>query len=128
MCQKDKYISCGVFIRSFLEQYPQKIFYMPGSADLLTIDVLISQSEKEYHIDGICIDGLSCMYDEDEVEFYKYDDSDYFAQKVTSDKLEIILMEKIVLPKNRAKFTYNKTISSDTKILVPYNFSILRYI
>lgn len=101
---------------------------MPGSTDLLTIDVLISQSGNEYHIDGICIDGLSGMYDEDEVEFYKYDDSDYFSQKLTSDELEIILMEKIVVPKNRAKFTYNENISSDTKILVPYNFNILRYI
>lgn len=128
MCQKHKYISCSVFIRSFLEQYPQKIFYMPGSTDLLTIDVLISQSDNEYHIDGIYIDGLSCMYDEDEVEFYKHNDSDYFCQEVTSDKLEIILMEKIVIPKSRAKFTYNENISSDTKILVPYNFSILRYI
>ena len=128
ICQKDKYISCSLFIRSHLEQYPQKIFYMPGSTNLFIIDILISQSESEYHIDGIYIDGLSCMYNEDEVEFYKYDYYNYFLRKVTSEQLEILLMEKMVVPRNRTKFIYNEKISPDTKILVPYDFSILRYI
>lgn len=128
ICQKDKYVSCGLFIQSFLEQYPQRIFYMPGSADLLTIDILISQSKNIYHIDGIYIDSLNCMYDEDEVELYKYGRSEYLPQKITSSEFELILMEKMVVPRNRAKFTYNEKMSPDTPILVPYDFSILRYI
>lgn len=128
LCQKEKYSSCASFIRSFLEQYPQRIIYIPGSSDLMTIDILVSQSENEYHIDGICIDGLSCMYDEDEIEFYKYDEDNYYVRKMTSIDLETRIMHKIVAPRNKIKFTYNEKISPDTKILVPDSFGLLRYI
>ena len=29
LCQREKYASCGSFIRSYLEQYPQRIIYVP---------------------------------------------------------------------------------------------------
>ena len=69
LCIKDRYAVCGLFIRDFLEQYPQRLIYIPGSRSVLTTDILISREDDEYHIDGICVDGLSCMYDEDATEF-----------------------------------------------------------
>lgn len=128
LCIRDKYAACGLFIREFLEQYPQRIFYVPGSRNVLTADILISKEDEQYHIDGICIDGLSCMYNEDATEFYEYDGLSYSYREVTLSELENIVLEKVTTPQNRMKFTCNMAISSTTPILIPYNFNLLRYI
>lgn len=128
LCIKDRYAVCGVFIRDFLEQYPQRIIYIPGSGNILTTDILISEEDDQYHIDGICIDGLSCMYDEDATEFYEYNGSSYYYKEVTLSELENIILEKVAIPKNKIKFTCNVNISPQTSILIPSNFNLLRYV
>ena len=128
LCIKDRYAVCGLFIRDFLEQYPQRLIYIPGSRSVLTTDILISREDDEYHIDGICVDGLSCMYDEDATEFYEYDSSSYYYREVTLSRLENIILEKVAAPKNKIKFTYNVEIPATTSILIPSDFNLLRYV
>lgn len=128
LCIKDRYAVCGLFIRDFLEQYPQRLIYIPGSRNVLTTDILISREDDEYHIDGICIDGLSCMYDEDATEFYEYDSSSYYYREATLSELENIILEKVAAPKNKIKFTCNVEIPATTSILIPNDFNLLRYV
>ncbi|MGM9606328.1 MAG: caspase domain-containing protein [Oscillospiraceae bacterium] len=128
LCMKSKFAACGLFIRDYLEQYPQQIIYIPGSKNFLTTDILISKENDEYHIDGIYIDGLSCMYDENATEFYEYNDTSYFYREVTLPELENIILEKIAAPRSKIKFTCNIPIPATTSILIPYNFRLLRYI
>lgn len=127
LCIKKRYAVCGLFIRDFLEQYPQRLIYIPGSRNVLTTDILISQADHEYHIDGICIDGLSCMYNEDATEFYEYDNSSYYRE-VSLSELEKIILKKVAAPKNKIKFTCNIKIPATTPILIPDNFNLLRYV
>lgn len=77
LCQRKEYVYCDSFIKNYLEQYPQYVRYIPGTPDLLTVDILIARSDIGYHIAGICIDGLSCMYDKDSSDLYVYDDFSY---------------------------------------------------
>ncbi len=128
LCTKSKYQSCGLFIQNFLEQYPQRIIFTPGTLNSLTVDILLTKNEGEYHVDGVCIDGLSCMYDKDETEPYEYDDENYYYGRWTLSEFQCILLEKIAAPRNRVKFSCNATISETTPIYIPHEFSLCRYI
>lgn len=128
LCQREKYASCGSFIRSYLEQYPQRIIYVPGAPDLLTIDILISQGERGYHIDGICVDGLSCMYDQDASDFYVYNEFSYYYREMTITDIANDILFRIAAPKNKVKFTCNVNVEKETSVLVPVDYNLLRYI
>ena len=128
LCLKEQYKLCGLFIRDFLEQYPQQIIYIPGSDNVLTADILISQEDDHYYIESIYIDGLSCMYNTDGSEFYEYDGLDDCHREGTLSVLESIILKKVAAPKSKIKFTCNMKISPKSTILIPYNFNLLRYI
>ena len=70
ICEKEKYSSCGSFIKTFLEQYPQRVLYLPGSNQTVTVDVVVSKIVEKYCINGIYLDGLNCMYDKDGNSIY----------------------------------------------------------
>ncbi len=82
----------------------------------------------EYHVDGVCIDGLSCMYDKDETQPYEYDDENYYYGERTLPEFQGMLLEKIAAPRNRVKFSCNAIISETTPIYIPHEFSLCRYI
>ena len=128
LCLKEEYASCSTFIRYALEQYPQRIIYLPGSPDSLIVDILISQSNGVYHIDGVFIDGLNCMYNEDASRFYAYDATNWYVCEMDLSEITSGLLHKIVVPKNKVKFTYNLEIPKNTKIIVPVDYNLLRYI
>lgn len=128
LCQKKEYVSCGSFIKNYLEQYPQYVRYIPGTPDLLTIDILIAHSDIGYHIDGVCIDGLSCMYDKDSSGPYVYDGFSYAYREMTIRDITTDLCCRIAVPKNMVKFTCNIKIPNDSSVLVPLDFTLLRYI
>lgn len=128
LCLQEKYAPCSSFIRNYLEQYPQKIVYVPGTTDSLTVDILISQSNGIYHVDGVCIDGLNCMYNGDASHYYAYDDSNGFDCEMKITEITTNLQRKLVVPKNKVKFTYNLEIPNDVNIIVPVDYNLLRYI
>lgn len=127
LCQKDKYSPCGAFIRSFLEQYQQRIIYVPSSKETLNIDITLKKYEQ-YHIEGVFIDGLACMYDEDGLKLYEYDDSYYSVRELTPSQLEYQIAEMIATPRNKIKITFSERLDPEDKILVPYQFQLLRYV
>lgn len=128
LCQKERYSICSMFVRSYLEQYPQRIIYIPGTPTALTIDILISQNSNRWHIDGIYIDGLSCMYDKDSSELYEYDDSMPYYREMSKSELEESIIEKVVVPQNRVRFTYNSELTGLDKVLTPPDYQLLRYV
>ena len=127
LCQQEKYASSASFIRSYLEQYPQQILHIPGSQDILTIDILVSEKNARYIVDGICIDGLSCMYNQEATDFYAYD-RHAFCSEMTLDDVATNILFKIAAPKNRVKFTYNMNLGKDVSVVFPFDFNLLRYI
>jgi hypothetical protein len=127
LCQKDKYSPCGLFIRSFLEQYPQRIIYMPSSKETLCIDITLKKDEQ-YYVEGIFIDGLACMYDEDGLKLFEYEDLYYTVKQLTPSQLEYQIAEMIAAPRNKIKIAFSERLDSEKKILVPYHFQLLRYV
>ena len=95
---------------------------------MLTIDILIAHSDIGYHIDGVCIDDLSCMYDKDSSGPYVYDGFSYAYREMTIRDITTDLCCRIAVPKNMVKFTCNIKIPNDSSVLVPLDFTLLRYI
>lgn len=127
LCQEEQFSACSLFIRSYLEQYPQRIIYIPGSEETMNIDIIVHKDDQ-YYIDGIYIDGLSCMYDEDGSNLYQYSNSSYYVKEVTISELEDIIVHILAVPKNRIKITLSLKLNSEERICVPYQFKLLRYI
>lgn len=128
LCLKDQYKNSCHFIRNLLEQYSQKVIYLPGSTEVLSIDVIISfcsENNKNY-VDSICVDGIDCMYVEDETEPYHYENHYYLASQ-TADEINAIILKAIAAPKNKARISYNIAYSSDDTFLCPYSFKLERY-
>jgi hypothetical protein len=127
-CLKDKYSECGKFLQNNLEQFPQRIFYLPGSENYLSIDLMVSSVERDRYIDGIYIDGLSCMYDGNAKTRYENLYNLYSCREMTPKELESSIRAKVIVTKNRVKFTYNISLQETDKILVPDDYQLLRYI
>lgn len=127
LCQKEKYSACSAFIRSFLEQYPQRIIHIPGSQEIINVDITIGIDEQ-YHIEEIYVDGLACMYDEDGSKLYEYTSSYYYLNEITPSQLEYSVAEMVAAPRNKIKITLNVRLDPEEKISVPNQFQLLRYI
>lgn len=129
LCQKEKYSDSAAFIRNYLEQYPQRIIYIPGSPEIMSIDVTIGFDDKQgqFYLDGIFLDGLACMYEEGSEKLYEYHYS-YALGKITSTQLEYTISTMIGAPQNRIRFTMNKALKAQEELLIPDKFVLLRYI
>lgn len=120
--------SCN-FIRGYLEQYQNRILYLPGTKEAMCIDVIVSRSEEHssYAVEGICIDGVSSMFPNiDSDELFQSD----MAQGCTlynSNQLEQLICQNIALPRNKATISYNISLNGTDKIVCPIVFVLKRY-
>jgi len=57
-----------------------------------------------------------------------YDDSNGFDCEMKITEITTNLQRKLVVPKNKVKFTYNLKIPKDVNIIVPVDYNLLRYI
>lgn len=128
LCLKDQFKNSCQFIRNLLEQYSQKVIYLPGTTEVLCIDVVVKYCDEKgkNFVDSICVDGMECMYIEDETDLYHYE-SHYFLPERTPDKINNFILTAIAIPKNKVKISYSIEYTSDDTFLCPYRFSLERY-
>lgn len=121
LCQRDEYLSCASFIRSFLEQHIQRVIYLPGTSEILNIDIILEKN-IDYQITEIYIDGLACMYNEDGLKYFD------FHKSVTKSQLEYLLSEMIAVPMSKKRITFSIEPDANENIQMPNYFQILRYV
>ena len=132
MCSNPNYQASAHFIQGLLAQYPQRMTYIPGSLNSVSVDIIVSESDGEYHVDGIYVDGLSCMYNESGTELYKFVpfsySSSYFCGCMNRRQIEASICDMLVLPQSKSKFTFNIPVSDDTEILMARQYRLLKYL
>ncbi|MCL2592034.1 MAG: caspase family protein [Defluviitaleaceae bacterium] len=134
LCQLEKYEKCSIFIRSFLEQYPNRIVYLPGTTEVMSVDVILEKydgclpsnsSNAKHQIVEIYVDGLASMYDEDGLKFIT---GNQLCVRTRISQFQSDFTDKIVVPTNKIKMTFNMPVNKDSMIGVPWNYQILRYV
>lgn len=136
MCLNPNYQASAHFIQGLLAQYPKSMIYIPGSLNSVSIDVIISESDGEYHLDSIYVDGLSCMYNESGTAPYKFVPFSYpFAypfpyvyDHMNWRQIELSICGMLVLPQSKSKFTFNIPVSDDVEILMPRQYRLQKYL
>ena len=124
------------FICSQLEDFEQKVFYIPGGAKL-EITVAFNECFEEYGEEGIiyCIEGVymegqNILYTEDGTELYQYSEVGYFHKQMSITELEDFLRESFAVTRRNIAIDYTYDYSpktDDITIFVPMNQQFLRY-
>ena len=131
LCNKKMFEDSRAFICDALGKYPGRIIYLPGTTSELMIDILIEKTagDEYFHIDNVCIDGMRCLYNEEETERYEFDSETWYDHSVgTLEEFEELVAKKIGAPIRKLKFTCNGEIGQKDEIYMPYSFSLCRYI
>lgn len=128
LCANEKYNRSCLFIRSMLEQYSQRIVYLPGTSEVLCIDVIIKarSSDDMNYIDSIYIDGISSMYVEDETEPYNYRNGNQLME-LTAEMIDDRICRLIAIPRNKVNITHSIDISDSDTLLCPDEFTLEWY-
>lgn len=124
------------FICNQLEDFEQKVFYVPGGEKII-ITVAFNECFEEYGeegtvycIEGIYMEGQNILYTEDGTELYQFSDAGYFHRKMDITDLESFLRENLVVTRRNISIDYTYDYSPETDditILVPMNQQLLRY-
>lgn len=125
-----KYNSSCKFIWEYLQQYSQRVLYLPGTDKILYLDVVISLDETDdYFLETLSLEGINILYNAEGTELYDYEvDGDFFKASLKISAFESKIQEYIVAPKENIIFNYsNKQFDPDEHIIVPYEFTLLKY-
>lgn len=124
------------FICSQLEDFEQKVFYIPGG-EKLEITVAFNECYEEYGeegtiycIEGVYMEGQNILYTEDGTELYQYSEVGYFHKQMSITELEDFLRESFVVTRRNITIDYTYDYSpktDDITIFVPMNQQFLRY-
>ena len=124
------------FICSQLEDFEQKVFYLPGG-EKIKITVNLNECFEEYveegtvyFIEGIYLEGQNILYTEEGTELYQYSEVGYFHKQMDIMELEDFLRENLVVTRRNISIDYTYDYSpknNDIIILVPMNQQFLRY-
>ena len=124
------------FICNQLEDFEQKVFYVPGG-EKINITVAFNECFEEYGkegtvycIEGIYMEGQNILYTEDGTELYQYSEAGYFHKKMNTTELEDFIRENLVVTRRNITIDYTYDYSpktDDITILVPMNQQLLRY-
>ena len=124
------------FICSQLEDFEQKVFYVPGGQKIkITIalnEYFIEYGEEGtiYFIEGIYMEGQNILYNEDGTELYQFSESGYYHRDMNVTELEAFLRENLVVTRRNIlieyTFDYEPKVDEIT-IVVPMNQQLLRY-
>lgn len=124
------------FICNQLEDFEQKVFYVPGG-EKIKITVALNEYFIEYgeegavyFIEGIYMDGQNILYNEDGTELYQFSESGCYHRDMNVDGLETFLRENLVATRRNLlidyTFDYEPKVDEIT-IVVPMNQQLLRY-
>ncbi|MBU3072534.1 caspase family protein [Clostridium estertheticum] len=127
LANKPEYENSCEFIRNHLEQYKQRIVYIPGSKQSICADVIVNNNDdNQYYVERICIEGQDVLYIVDKSELYDYNSSNWYTRQLPLKLFEESLRKVLVAP--RGLFTINYTNNKDnTHLLVPLDFTLLRF-
>ena len=124
------------FICSQLEDFEQKVFYVPGGQKIkITIalnEYFIEYGEEGtvYFIEGIYMERQNILYNEDGTELYQFSESGYYHRDMNVTELEAFLRENLVVTRRNIlieyTFDYEPKVDEIT-IVVPMNQQLLRY-
>ena len=100
------------FICNQLEDFEQKVFYVPGG-EKIKITVAFNECFEEYGeedsvycIEGIYMEGQNILYTEDGTELYQYSEAGYFHRKMDITELESFLRENLVVTRRSISIDY----------------------
>jgi hypothetical protein len=115
------------FIKTHLQQYEQRIIYMPGTEDTICLDIIVDKNEEDqFYISEMRFEGRNILYNEDGSELYIYDTNNIYSYLYTLDKLEDMIRDAVAAPKKYIKINYN--VGSELgKAIMSYEFKLLRY-
>jgi len=124
------------FICSQLEDFEQKVFYLPDG-EKIKITVTLNECFEEYGeegtvycIEGIYMEGQNILYTDEGTELYQYSEVGYFHKQMDITELEDFLRENLVVTRRNISIDYTYDYSpknNDIIILVPMNQQFLRY-
>ena len=128
LCLKESYKNSCLFIRKLLEQYSQRIIYLPGTTEVLCVDVVVKPYDEKdkYYVDSICVDGMGCMYVENETELYNYEDHHYLYE-INIKHFNKKIYQTLAIPENKVRISYSLELDRDANIISPHNFKLDRY-
>jgi len=114
------------FIRQVLMQYEKHLFYMPGSARDVLVDIVNTEgTDEKSTVESISVEGQDVFYTSDgETLVTNADEEDefYYTQHVA--QFESGLAYAMVTPTRRLKLTYTHTPSPGSSLVVPYDYRI----
>lgn len=124
------------FIRNQLEDFDQKVFYVPGG-EKIKITVALNEYFDEYgeagevyFIEGIYMEGQNILYNEDGTELYQFSELGHYHSDMNLAELEAFLRENLVVTKRNflIDYTFDHVPKVDEIIIiVPMNQQLLRY-
>ncbi|MGK0466478.1 caspase family protein [Clostridium sp.] len=127
LANKPNYQKSFGFIRSHLQEYKQRIVYMPGSNQPICVDVIVNiDNESNYYIERICIGGQDVLYIENKSELYEYNSSNWYTQQLPLEPFEELLRKVLAVPKNYIIVKYSIN-GNYTQLVIPLDFTLLRF-
>ena len=112
------------FIRQMLMQYEKHVFYIPGRARDVLVDITnTDEADNKSTLQSISIEGQDVFYDADgETLASNADIQFYYSQTVA--QFESGLASVMATPTRRLKLTYAHTPSPSAVLVVPYDYRI----
>jgi len=112
------------FIRQMLMQYEKHLFYMPGSARDVLVDIInTEEADEKSTIQSISIEGQDVFYAADgETLISNAEIPFHYSQTVA--EFESGLASAMSTPTKRLKLTYTNTPSPGSSFVVPYDYRI----
>jgi len=112
------------FIRQVLAQYEKFLFYMPGSARDVLVDIVnCKEADKKSTIESVSVEGQDVFYAADGETLISNAEI-RFSYNQSVEQFETDLASAMVTPARHLKFTYAHTPSLDCSLVVPYGYKI----
>jgi hypothetical protein len=114
------------FIRQALMQYKKYLFYVPGSARDVLVDVVNTEvAEGKSSVVSVSVEGQDVLYAADG-QTLASNASIPLRLSQTVEQFESELAAAMVVPKWRMKLTYAFTPTQKCSLVVPYDFKLQR--
>ena len=114
------------FIKQCLKPYLKSLFYLPSSANGISVDVsFVNFEENSKAIDGVYFEGDNVLYNQKGDEYFDPTKDD-FLRETNKKELKNEISKAFTTPSFRLKVNY-LNLDDDTRILLaPYRLNIKR--